>query len=105
MSRVRIGVGVGALVLAGPVAWFLWNVAALTSFPAMPSAYEAKEYCSCRWVSGRDDGFCDRFVHQDVVPTQGRVVDEAARTVTASALWVSSTARWVDRPTGCVLVD
>lgn len=88
------------LVLVGV---FTWGGRALVDFPSMPSAYEAKEYCSCRWTSGRDAAFCDAFVHQTVVPTQGREVDEAAKSVTARALYVSHTARFVDERRGCEL--
>lgn len=76
---------------------------ALLSFPSMPGAYEAKEYCSCLWVEGRDQAFCDNFVYQSVVPSQGRTVDEATKTVTARALWRTSSARWESREYGCVI--
>lgn len=80
----------------------MWE--ALSAFPQMPSAYEAKEMCSCRWVEGRPADFCGKFVAQSVVPSQGTTVDEAAKTVKARALWTTSTAKWVDARTGCVAV-
>ncbi|MCA9567628.1 MAG: hypothetical protein KC656_07290 [Myxococcales bacterium] len=98
-----IGVIVGSLVVL-VLLLLAWGGQAVRDFPWMPSSYEAKEYCSCRWTSGRDDAFCDAFVHQTVVPTQGRTVDEAGRAVTARALWVSTTARWAGEREGCVLV-
>ncbi len=78
-------------------------LSALVSFPSMPGAYEAKEYCSCLWVEGRDQTFCDAFVYQSVVPSQGRTVDQEVRRVTARALWRESSARWVSREYGCVI--
>lgn len=106
MKRVVWGLGglagLGGAVVVGALAW---GGEALIDFPSMPSSYEAKEYCSCRFVSRREASFCDAFVHQDVVPTQGRTVDEEAKTVTATALWVSNTARWVDARQGCVIED
>lgn len=106
MRRVVRGFG-GLTVLggAGLVALFAWGGVALIDFPGMPSAYEAKEYCSCRFVSGMDEDFCEEFVHQTVVPSQGRTVDEEAKSVTARALWTHHTARWVDARQGCVLED
>ncbi len=101
MKRIAAGMGVSTLLAAALL--FAWGGVALLDFPRMPSAYEAKEYCSCRFVVGRDPAFCDAFVHQDVVPTQGRTVDEEARTVTVRALGVSSTARWRGPREGCVL--
>lgn len=104
MSRARslvlLGIG-GVLLVVG--AYVARNWAALSTFPRMPSAYEAKEYCSCRFVEGRDGAFCDAFVYQDVVPSQGRTVDEANKRVTAKALWVSTSAVWVSERAGCVL--
>ncbi|MCB9675036.1 MAG: amidase [Alphaproteobacteria bacterium] len=95
--------GVGSLVAFGGITFVALNWAALSTFPAMPSSYEAKEYCSCRWVSGRDDAFCERFVAQSTVPMQGREVDEVNRRVTSRALWTSNSARYVDARRGCVL--
>lgn len=92
--------GLSALAGAG---WAKLNWPALSSFPKLPSAYEAKEYCSCRFVEGRDATFCDRYVYQDVVPSQGHVVDEAHKRVTARALWIRSSAHWVSPKVGCVL--
>lgn len=99
-----VGRGLAALVAVVGLAaggWLVANRAAVTGFPRMPSSYEAKEYCSCRWVSGRDDTFCAHFVAQSVVPTQGREVDEANRRVTARALGIRSSARWVGPREGC----
>lgn len=75
----------------------------LVTFPNMPSAYEAKEYCSCRWVEGRDADHCDGYIAQDVVPTQGRTIDEANKRVTAKALWRTHSAHWVSEREGCVI--
>lgn len=91
------------LIVGNVLFWTRDTLAALAAFPGMPSAYEAKEMCSCLWVEGRDDAFCDAFVHQDVVPTQGREVDTEARRVTARALWRNNSARWTSDRTGCVL--
>ncbi|MEZ4318023.1 MAG: amidase [Myxococcota bacterium] len=90
-----------AAIALGMYVMLHWE--ALSTFPGMPSSYEAKEYCSCRWVSERDDAFCAAYVAQSTVPMQGREVDEQAHTVTSRALWVSNTARYVDRRHGCVL--
>ena len=103
MSRnLRTGLGLFAVLVVtlgiGAVVP-MWE--ALSAFPQMPSAYEAKEMCSCRWVEGRTAGACEKFVAQSVVPIQGRDVDEAAKKVTVHALWTSSSAHWVDARTGC----
>jgi hypothetical protein len=96
--------GVGMLVCVGVVAFVATNWSVLSTFPGMPSSYEAKEYCSCRFVSKRSDDFCAKYVAQSTVPMQGREVDEENRTVTSTALWTSNTARYVGPRRGCVLV-
>lgn len=97
---------VGALLAVAVFGLILYvglNWRVLSTFPQMPSSYEAKEYCSCRWVSGRSDTFCAQYVHQTTVPMQGREIDEATRSVTSTSLWQSNSARLVDDQRGCVL--
>lgn len=91
------------LVLLAAGGWVAWNWEVVSAIPMLPSSYEAKEFCSCRFVSGRDDAFCARFVKQSTIPMQGRSVDDQARTVTATALWTSHTARYRGPKLGCVL--
>lgn len=75
----------------------------LLKFRPAPSAYAAKETCSCRWVEGRDDAYCQAWAAQSAVPVKARAVDEDARTVSITALGVTSTARWVSAREGCAL--
>ena len=103
MKKRYVALAVVGLVGVAVLGWLAPRWSALSTFPRMPSRYEAKETCSCRFVEGRDAAFCDAFVFQDVVPTQGRTVDESAKRVTASALWVTSSARWVSERDGCVI--
>ncbi len=104
MKRILKGLGaVACVVFVVLGSWIAANWTVLSTFPMMPSSYEAKEFCSCRFVSDRDGAFCAAFVKQSTVPMQGREVDEAAKTVTSRALWTSSTARYVDERRGCVL--
>ena len=95
----------GAALLIGGLAaiWVATNWEEVSTFRGMPSSYEAKEYCSCRFVSKRSDDFCSNYVAQSTVPTQGREVDEANQSVTARALWTSNTARYLGPRKGCVL--
>lgn len=104
MKRVIQGIGaLVALVLLVVGGWVALNFEVVSAIPQLPSSYEAKEYCSCRFVSGRDDTFCARFVKQSTIPMQGRSVDEQAQAVTATALWTSNTARYRGERQGCVL--
>lgn len=92
---------VGALLVVG--GWIALNWEVVRAIPQLPSSYEAKEFCSCRFVSRRDEAFCARFVKQSTIPMQGRRVDEATKSVTATALWTSNTARYRGPRAGCVL--
>jgi hypothetical protein len=103
-KRVALGAGLAlGLGLAGAGAWVAMHWTALRDIPNLPSAYEAKEMCSCLFVEGRDQEACERFVRQTVLPSERRVIDRAARTVTAEALWVETRARYVSQRHGCVL--
>ena len=102
-TALKIFGGLVAVVLLLIGGFVAWNWTMLSNFPSLPSSYEAKEYCSCRFVSHRSEAFCDQYVFQDVVPTQGRDVDEANKRVTARALWQENSARWISPSQGCVL--
>lgn len=102
--RVLVGAVLALLLACGGARLALGDTfVQLVTFPNMPGAYEAKEYCSCRFVQGRDAVHCDGYIAQDVVPRQWREVDEQARRVTARALWRTHSARWISERQGCVL--
>jgi hypothetical protein len=92
-----------ALSVAGGFVAFHWK--ALSTFPGMPSAYEAKELCSCLYVEGRPKEACEQFIRQSVVPIQGRDFDAAGKSVTVRALWTASKARYVSARYGCQLAE
>lgn len=98
--------GMGALagmVAAGGGAFLAWNWPQLSAFPTTPSAYEAKELCSCLWVERRELPYCEAWVRQTVVPSDGHTIDQAHHRVEASALGRSSRARWLGPKVGCQL--
>lgn len=89
------------LLVAGGWVAYHWEV--VSTFPGMPSAYEAKELCSCLFVEGRGEEECTLFVRQDVVPIDARVIDMEEKTVTVEALFTSRRARFLGLRYGCVL--
>lgn len=89
------------LVLAGGWAWH--ERAALGAFPAILSAYSAKEYCSCRYVMGFDGEYCRAYVTQ-YLPLSGLQDDPASRRVSAQGLGRSHVAVWLGPRTGCRLL-
>lgn len=85
------------------LAWLLANNwAQVRSVPHILSSFTAKEYCSCRYVMRRDEGFCRGFVEQWLA-YDALEEDAAARRITARGLGITTTARFVDARTGCRL--
>ncbi len=91
---------IAVLVLLG-LAW--QNRVHLAAFPDVPSAYAAKEYCSCRYVMENSAEYCQGYA-QLPVPLSGFVDDAANKQVSASALGRSNTATWLGARQGCRLV-
>ncbi len=89
------------LVLAGLYLAYEWK--ALSAFPGLPAAYEAKELCSCLFVEGRPQADCEAFVRQTVVTIDARRYDMSAKTVEVRALWTTRRAHHESTRTGCVL--
>lgn len=63
----------------------------------------AKQMCTCVFVSGQDEDFCDEWTR--VSPNiASHHIDFEAKTVRSRALGMGKTvARYVDEQTGCVL--
>ncbi len=98
VAKLLLGL-IGALVALAAVAFA--TSPSLRAFPFLPSAYDAKESCSCLFVEGRSAESCANFVAQDVVPIQARTIDTANKSVTSEALFITSTSKWVDTRQGC----
>ena len=82
------------------LAWV--NRVHLASFPGIVGAYSAKEYCSCRYVSGNPADYCISYVKLYMPLSQLR--DDAERKrVTARGLGSTQTAAWLDPRQGCQL--
>jgi hypothetical protein len=66
------------------------------------AGFTAKEYCSCFFVVGQTQDFCDQFIKQS--PPIGTVsIDQKNKKVTSHALFNSRTAHWVSDKFGCIL--
>lgn len=89
-----------SLLLAG-LAWH--NRSHLLAFPGIIGAYSAKEYCSCRYVTGNPAAYCAGYVAQSV-PLAGFFDDEPRKRVTARGLGSSQTAAWQGPREGCQLL-
>jgi len=90
-----------ALLLLAALGWH--NRVHLQAFPDIVSAYSAKEYCSCRYVTGQPAEYCTVYVQQ-YVPLSDLQDDAAHKRVSASALGRSHQAVWMDARSGCVLL-
>lgn len=91
------------LGMAALVVWLWQQRVALQAFPDIISAYTAKEYCSCRYVTGNPAEYCRGYVKQYVPGTLSD--DEATRTVTASGMGRSNRAMWLGERQGCRLLQ
>ena len=90
------------LLMALLITVLAWqNRVALRVFPSIISAYTAKEYCSCRYVTGNPADYCAVYVKQ-YVPSS-LVDDVENKRVTASCLGHSSSAAWQSPHQGCQL--
>ncbi|MFI8607490.1 amidase [Pseudomonas sp. NPDC077649] len=79
------------------------NRAHLAAFPDIIGAYTAKEYCSCRYVSGHPAAYCEGYVAQ-YVPIGSLRDDTAGKRVTASGLGRTHSAAWLGARQGCQLL-
>jgi hypothetical protein len=97
---LRVLLLLGCLLLLG-LAWH--NRAELQAFPGIIGAYSAKEYCSCRYVSGNPADYCAAYVEQ-YIPLSEFFDDAAKRRVTARGLGSSQSAQWLGPRQGCQLL-
>lgn len=88
-------------LLLGGLTWH--NHGHLQAFPGIIGAYSAKEYCSCRYVTGNPAAYCTGYVAQ-FVPLSGFFDDEPRKRVTARGLGRSQTAAWLGPRQGCQLL-
>lgn len=91
------------LILLALLLWGWSERAALSAFPGILSAYSAKEYCSCRYVTGFDGDYCRGYVKQ-YLPLSELRDDPAARRVFARGLGRDATAQWLSPREGCRLL-
>lgn len=98
----RAGLGLLALLVLAALAWP--NREHLRAFPRILPAYTAKEYCSCRYVTGNPAAYCSAYVEQ-YLPLSELLDDPQRRRVTARALGSTQHAQWLGRRLGCQLAD
>lgn len=91
------------VVLVVLLAWAWYERQALADFPAILSAYSAKEYCSCRFVMGFDQPYCRAYVKQ-YLPLSSLEEDSPRRLVTAQGLGRRNQAQWQGAGEGCRLL-
>jgi hypothetical protein len=92
-----------AVLLVGAGAWYAQNREHVRAFQGVLSAYTAKEYCSCRYVMGFSEKYCQGYARQ-YIPISSLEDDSGAKRVTVWGLGQSSTATWVGPREGCRLL-
>jgi hypothetical protein len=104
MSTGKRAWAVLGLLLSLAAATWLWHERTqLLAFPDILSAYSAKEYCSCRYVSQNSADYCQAYIKQ-YLPLSSLSEDAGQRRVLASGLGRSNTAAWVGPRQGCRLI-
>ena len=91
------------LVIVVLLGWAWLERQALADFPGILSAYSAKEYCSCRFVMGFEQGYCRGYVKQ-WLPLSQLEEDSQQRVVSATGLGQRSRAAWQGAHEGCRLL-
>ncbi|MFJ4454139.1 amidase [Pseudomonas sp. NPDC089392] len=91
------------LVLLGLLYWAWHERQGLADFPGILSAYSAKEYCSCRFVMGFEQAYCQGYVKQ-WLPLSLLEENTPQRQVTAAGLGRRNQAAWQGPREGCRLL-
>lgn len=90
------------LLLIVVVGWGVYERENLWAFPDIISAYTAKEYCSCRYVTQNEAEYCHGYVKQ-WLPTSGFTDNASSKTITVSGMDRSNRAQWLSDRHGCRL--
>ncbi|MCB1145345.1 MAG: hypothetical protein KDK41_07150 [Leptospiraceae bacterium] len=72
----------------------------IQAFPSIISAYYAKEFCSCYFITGQSEEFCHDYTRQ-YVPISDFSLDKEKKSVTVSGLGRTTTASFHSAMTGC----
>lgn len=89
------------VVLLSAWAWRNWTY--LVVFPDIVSAYTAKEYCSCRYVTNNPADYCLNYSKLSL-PISDLFDDVAHQQVTVSGLGRLHSAAWLGPRQGCQLL-
>ncbi|MCE9599244.1 MAG: hypothetical protein K8S54_14875 [Spirochaetia bacterium] len=97
VKSILLALGVYALF------WISSNRQDLKNFPGIISSFYSKEMCSCVFVAGQTEEFCNNYARQ-WVPIQGTaMVDREKKTITVKGLFKTSVAAYGNERSGCVL--
>jgi hypothetical protein len=67
------------------------------------SAHFAKEFCSCYYVVGQSQNYCESYV-DEYIPVSGYEILESTKEIIARGLGQESAARFISQKFGCRLV-
>ena len=68
------------------------------------SAHYAKEFCSCFFVVGQNQKYCEGYV-EEYIPVGGYEILQDAREIVATGLGHESKARFISEKYGCRLIQ
>jgi hypothetical protein len=104
LKRILLAVG-GLILLVLIVAggWAIANREELSVFQGAVSSFTAKEYCSCRFVMGYSEGYCQGYSEQ-YIPISALREDTSRKRVTVRGTGRVQTAAWISPREGCRLL-
>ncbi|HNH45485.1 MAG TPA: serine hydrolase [Myxococcota bacterium] len=69
----------------------------------LAASFSAKETCSCRYVLGMDEAFCDELTRVSPNVASARANDDEREVRASALLFWGAKAHWLDAERGCVL--
>ncbi len=100
MKKIILALVIFILFLCG--LWIAANFAHLRAFPGIISAFYAKEFCSCYFVTERSKQECHNYARQYIPITDFRI-EESDKRIVVSGLGVTNSAIYNGLRKGCLI--
>lgn len=102
----RFAISLVGIVTAMLAVLYFANKKHVDAFPTLPSAYYAKEFCTCAFVLQQDEAFCHDYARIDFPkqladPFAGWTWNPEQKTVTVSAMGNTTRASYIGGRQGC----
>ena len=82
--------------------WTYMNWGHVKHFPSIISSFYAKTMCSCLYVEGHNEKYCQNYAHQ-YIPIQKITILANKKIVEIKGLWRINQAKYMGKRFGCML--